>query len=218
MKLIAEVTQNIDIIEEATASGEKAMYITGPFMEYNVQNRNGRMYSESVMRKAVDRYVNEKVSKNCAYGELNHPTGPTIDLERACILINKLDMQTEQGKVIGKARITETPTGKIVKGLIESGANLGVSSRGLGSLKEGKGGIMEVQDDFRLVTASDVVADPSAPNAFVKGIMEGKDWVLNEKTGEWAEAVKEYYGKTPTRRRELEEAKFVLFNQFLKSL
>lgn len=217
MKLIAEVTQDIDILEEATNSGEKAMYITGPFMEYNVQNRNGRVYSENVMRKAVDRYVAEKVSRNCAYGELNHPTGPQIDLERACILINSLDMQPG-GKVIGKARITETPTGKIVKGLIESGANLGVSSRGLGTLKEGKGGIMEVQDDFRLVTASDVVADPSAPNAFVKGIMEGVEWIFNEQTGEWAEDCKKHYRKTKTRRRELEEAKLVLFQQFISKL
>jgi hypothetical protein len=216
MKLIAEVTQDIEILSETTKSGEKAMYITGPFMEYGIQNRNGRMYSEAVMTKAVDRYVTEKVNRNCAYGELNHPAGPQIDLERACILINSLEIKGN-GKVIGKARITETPTGKIVKGLIESGANLGVSSRGLGSLKDNKG-IMEVQDDFRLVTASDVVADPSAPNAFVKGIMEGVEWIYNEQTGEWAEDLKKRAEKTVTTRRELEEAKLYRFAEFISKL
>lgn len=217
MKLIAEVTQDIEILNETTKSGEKAMYITGPFMEHSVQNKNGRMYSEGVMRKAVDRYVTEKVSRNCAYGELNHPPGPQIDLERACILIKNLTVESG-GKVIGKARITETPTGKIVKGLIESGANLGVSSRGLGSLLKNSAGIMEVQDDFRLVTASDVVADPSAPNAFVKGIMEGVEWIFNEQTGQWAEDVRNHYERTKTSRRQLEEAKLVLFDRFIKSL
>jgi len=215
MKLIAEVTQDVEVLEEATKTG-KAMYLTGPFMEHSIQNKNGRMYSEAVMRKAVTRYVAEKVDKGCAYGELNHPPGPQINLERACILINSLDVQND-GKVIGKARITETPTGKIVKGLIESGANLGVSSRGMGSLKE-VNGVNEVQDDFRLVTASDVVADPSAPNAFVKGIMEGVEWLYNEETGDWIEDIKKTYEQTATTRRKLEEAKLYLFNQFIKSL
>ena len=171
-------------------------------------------YPIHIMEKEVNRYVKEKVSNRNAYGELNHPSGPTIDLERACILINSLDMQ-KNGQVIGKARVLSTPKGDVVKGLIESGCNLGVSSRGLGSLKDA-GGIMEVQDDYKIVTGADVVADPSAPNAFVDGIMEGVDWVFNENTGEWA---------IDTRRklksmniRQIDEAKLTLFARFLKEL
>lgn len=214
MKLISEMSQDVEYITETTKDGGRAKYIHGVFMEYNSENRNGRIYRENVMRKAVDNYVAEKVSRNCAYGELNHPTSPQIDLERACILINSLDMQPG-GKVLGKARITETPSGNIVKGLIESGANLGVSSRGLGSIQE-KDGLMEVQEDFRLVTASDVVADPSAHNAFVKGIMEGVDWLYNEKTGQWVEDCHKVLKKKSV--KEIDEAKIFLFEQFLKTL
>ena len=216
MKLIAEVTQEIEVLSEMTKSGEKAMYITGPFMEAGITNKNGRSYSIPVMEGAVNAYVNEKVSKGCAYGELNHPPGPTINLERACILIKSLDIN-KQGQVIGKARITETPMGKIVKGLIESGANLGVSSRGLGSLIKNKDtSVMEVQNDFRLVTASDVVADPSAPSAFVKGIYEGAEWIFNEQTGEWAEATLKQINRHS--KSQIEEAKLQIFNNFLKTL
>jgi len=214
MKLIAEVTQNVEVLNEVTKSGDKAMYITGPFMEYGIKNKNGRVYSESVMRNAVDKYVTEKVNKNCAYGELNHPDGPHIDLNNVCILINNLDIQ-KGGQVIGKARIAETDAGRTVKGLIESGANLGVSSRGLGSLKENNG-TLEVQDDFRLVTASDVVADPSAHSAFVKGIFEGVDWIFNENTGEWAEAKLKVLKKKNI--RQIAEAQSYVFDEFLKSL
>ena len=215
MKLLVEVTQNIDVLSETTKSGNKAMYITGPFMEYNQKNRNGRIYSEQVMRKAVDRYVTEKVNNNCAYGELDHPDGPKLNLKEACILITSLDMQP-RGQVIGKARITETPNGNIVKGLIESGANLGVSSRGLGSLKAGKDGAMEVQEDFRLVTASDVVADPSAHSAFVKGIYENVEWIFNERTGEWAEVQRKRLKKM--NMHQIAEAQKYIFEEFLKNL
>lgn len=214
MKLIAEMSQDIEVLTEATKDGKSAKYIHGVFMEYNTKNRNGRMYKEDVMRSAVNKYVTEKVSRNCAYGELNHPSGPQIDLERACILINSLDMQSG-GKVIGKARITETPTGQVVRGLLESGANLGVSSRGLGSLKE-INGINEVQNDFRLVTAADVVADPSAPNAYVQGVMENVDWLYNETTGEYVENIKQELRKKSV--KEIEEAKLFLFSKFLKTL
>jgi hypothetical protein len=214
MKFISEMTQNIEVLTEATKTGEKAMYITGPFMEAETVNGNGRKYPMEVMREAVNAYVSKKVSRNCAYGELNHPEGPQINLERACILIKSLDLR-EDGQVIGKARITETPMGKIVKGLIESGASLGVSSRGMGSIVE-KNGIKEVQNDFRLVTASDVVADPSAPNAYVQGIMENVDWVFNESTGEWAEATRKILKKK--NMRQIAEAQTALFDQFLKSL
>lgn len=214
MKLLAEMSQQIEVLSEATSDGKGAKYIHGVFMEYNTKNRNGRVYSEGVMRQAVDRYLNEKVKRNCAYGELNHPSGPQIDLERACILINSLDMQPN-GKVIGKARITETPTGQIVRGLLESGANLGVSSRGLGSLKE-VNGINEVQNDFRIVTAADVVADPSAYNAYVQGVMENVEWLFNEQTGEWVEDCKRKLKKKSL--REIEEAKLYLFKKFLDQL
>jgi hypothetical protein len=214
MKLIAEMSQDIEVLTEATKDGKGAKFIHGVFMEYDTQNRNGRIYRENVMRPAVDKYITEKVSRNCAYGELNHPSGPQIDLERACILINSLEMQPG-GKVIGKARITETPTGNIVRGLLESGAGLGVSSRGLGSMKE-VNGINEVQEDFRLVTAADVVADPSAPNAYVQGVMENVDWLYNEATGEYVEACKTKLKKKS--KREIEEAKLFLFDQFLKTL
>ncbi len=214
MKLISEMSQDIEVLSEATEDGKSTKYIHGVFMEYNTKNRNGRMYKEDVMRSAVNKYLTEKVSRNCAYGELNHPSGPQIDLERACILINSLDMQPN-GKVIGKARITETPTGHIVRGLLESGANLGVSSRGLGSLKE-VDGINEVQNDFRLVTAADVVADPSAHNAYVQGVMENVDWLYNETTGEYVETVKQELKKKSV--QEIEEAKLFLFSKFLKTL
>lgn len=218
MKLITELNTQVEAFEEQLdeATGKKALYITGPFMESGVVNRNGRRYPKQIMEKEVNRYIREKVDKNCAYGELNHPKGPQMDLERACILIKELNMNTK-GQVIGKARVLSTPKGDIVKGLIESGANLGVSSRGLGSLKD-VGGIMEVQEDFKIVTASDVVADPSAPNAFVDGIMEGVDWIYNETTGEWAEDTRtKYRSMSKSQINEDAVRDFARFMQLLKS-
>lgn len=217
MKLITELNPAVETYEEIIMEGEtkkKALYITGPFMEAGVVNRNGRRYPQSIMEKELARYTKTKVENRCAYGELNHPKGPQIDLERACILINSLDMNP-RGQVIGKARVLSTPKGDIVKGLIESGANLGVSSRGLGSLKN-VNGIMEVQDDFKIVTASDVVADPSAPNAFVDGIMEGVEWIFNEQTGEWAEDTRNTYRAIS--KSQIEARKTVDFARFLKTL
>jgi hypothetical protein len=219
MKLIAEAAQNIEVLAEANADGTKALYITGPFMEANVVNGNKRVYSAEVMNNAVNNYVKNKVTKGNAYGELNHPSGPQIDLERACILIKELDMN-DNGQVMGKARVLSTPMGNIVKGLLESECRVGVSSRGMGSLKS-VNGINEVQKDFKLVTAADVVADPSAPNAFVNGIMEGVDWVFNENTGEWVEAVAHKYKHISERKRKeelTEAAKLHLFNTFLNKL
>jgi hypothetical protein len=214
MKLISEMTSEVEYLTESTKDGKSAKYIHGVFMQAIKENRNGRSYPLATMKNAVSKYVTEKVSKGCAYGELNHPSGPQIDLERACIIINSLDVQ-ESGQVIGKARITETPVGQIVRGLIESGACLGVSSRGLGSLKE-VNGINEVQQDFRLVTAADVVADPSAHEAYVQGVMEGVDWLYNENTGEWVEDQKKIL-QTKT-IQQIQEAKLFLFNKFLKTL
>lgn len=212
--LITEMSEDIEYLTEKTKDGKQALYITGPFMEYDIINRNNRRYPQKIMETEVNRYIIEKVNKGRAYGELNHPHGPAIDLDRACILIKTLKMESG-GRVMGKALVLSTPKGDTVKGLIESGCNLGVSSRGLGSLKD-VDGVNEVQDDFRLVTASDVVADPSAPNAFVNGIMEGVEWIFNERTGEWAELARSKIEKLSL--SQIEDAKETIFAQFLKQL
>lgn len=176
MKLITEITEDVEYIEEANATtGEKELYIEGVFLQGNIKNRNGRIYPESVLEKEVKRYTENYIDKNRAFGELNHPKGPTINLDRVSHIITEL--KKDGSNYIGKAKITKEGTGKIVRGLIESGASLGVSSRGLGSLKENSKGIMEVQSDFYLATAADIVADPSAPDAFVNGIMENVEWI-----------------------------------------
>ena len=215
MKLITEINENIECLEEVTKTGSKKLYMHGPFMQYETVNKNGRIYPRSVMEKEVNRYTNEIINSSRAYGELNHPQGPQINLDRVCIMIKELDMKND-GKVYGKALVTETPCGQIVKGLLESGANLGVSTRGLGSLKKTDNGIMEVQDDFRLVTAADVVADPSAPSAFVQGIMENVEWVLNDKTGEWVEDTQKEIRKLS--KSQIEEKKLAFFEEFLGKL
>lgn len=174
MKLITEINEQVNIINEATESGKKEFFIEGPFLQAEKKNRNGRIYPMSVMEREVNRYVTEYVDKNRAYGELGHPSGPTLNLERVSHMTKSL--RKEGSDYIGKAKIIDTPYGNIVKNLMMEGATLGVSSRGMGSLKE-KNGVMEVQDDFWLATAADIVADPSAPDAFVRGIMEGKEWV-----------------------------------------
>ena len=174
MKLITEINEQVNIINEATESGKKEFFIEGPFLQAEKKNRNGRIYPMSVMEREVNRYVTEYVDKNRAYGELGHPSGPTLNLERVSHMTKSL--RKEGSDYIGKAKIMDTPYGNIVKNLMMEGATLGVSSRGMGSLKE-KNGVMEVQDDFWLATAADIVADPSAPDAFVRGIMEGKEWV-----------------------------------------
>jgi len=174
MRLISEHVGTVELIVEEK-NGEKHHYIRGPFMQAEVKNRNNRMYPKAILANEAKRYNEEYVTKKRAFGELGHPSGPTINLERVSHMIVSLD---ESGNDwIGKAKIMDTPYGQIVKNLIDEGANLGVSSRGMGSLKEEKGGVQVVQDDYKLATAADIVADPSAPNAFVQGIMEGKDWV-----------------------------------------
>ena len=175
MFLIAESTADVGCIVEANAEGKKTLYIEGRFMAYGEANKNGRIYSEPVMRREVERYTTECIGQKRAYGELNHPEGPQINLDKVSHLIEKLEVRAN-GTVYGKARILETPLGNIARGLLDGGANLGVSSRGLGSLRQGQNGIMEVQGDFRLVTAADIVADPSGPSCFVNGIMEGVEY------------------------------------------
>ena len=168
MKLIKEVYENLEYIAEANADGEKEFFIEGIFMQANQKNRNGRMYPTDILEKEVERYNQEYVEKNRAFGELGHPQGPTINLERVSHMIKSL---TKEGdNFMGKAKIMDSPYGNIVKNLIKEGASLGVSSRGMGSLKS-KNGVNEVQSDFYLATAADIVADPSAPDAFVEGIM-----------------------------------------------
>lgn len=175
MRLIREqVSETKFIVEDKLGKG-KTYFIEGIFLQSEIVNRNGRMYQESVMDKEAARYVKEYVENNRAYGELGHPDTPTINLDRVSHLI--VDLRKEGTNYIGKAKILETPMGNIARGLLDGGANLGVSSRALGSLKENKDGVQIVQDDFMLSTAADIVADPSAPDAFVRGIMEGKEWV-----------------------------------------
>jgi hypothetical protein len=214
MKLITEISENVKYLQEESDSGSKSLYITGPFMMYNTKNRNGRVYPKEVMESAVTRYVNEKVNNGCAYGELNHPSGPNIDLDRVCIIIKELNIK-DDNKVWGKALVTSTPKGDVVKGLMESGANLGVSSRGLGSLKQ-KDQLMEVQNDFRLVTGADVVADPSAHEAYVKGILENVDYFYNDSTGEYMEETKKQLKKMST--REIEEKSLLFFEEMLRKI
>jgi len=175
MKLISEEALNVEFLTEATKSGGKNYFIEGIFMQANKKNRNGRVYPTEILQKEAKRYTTEFIKKKRAFGELGHPDGPTVNLERVSHMIEELE---EVGQnFMGRAKILDTPYGKIVKNLIDEGAQLGVSSRGMGSLKPGRNGISEVQGDFYLATAADIVADPSAPDAFVHGIMEGKEWV-----------------------------------------
>ena len=176
MKLIAEYNeQNIQCIVEAKEDGTKNHFIEGVFMQSEAKNRNGRIYPKAIMESAVDKYVTEQVSQNRAVGELNHPEGPTVNLDKVSHKITELSWKGND--VVGKAQVLDTPMGNIVKGLLEGGVQLGVSTRGMGSLEE-KNGIMFVKDDFVLNTV-DIVQDPSAPTAFVNGIMEGVEWVWN---------------------------------------
>ena len=176
LKLISEEIQDVEYITEQKDNGKKNYKIKGIFMQADIKNRNGRIYPMEVLEKEVRRYNKEQIKENRAFGELGHPEGPTINLERASHMITSL---APDGKnFIGEAKILKTPMGKIVESLMDEGAKLGVSSRGMGSLNQ-KNGANYVRNDFYLATAADIVADPSAPNAFVEGVMEGKDWVWN---------------------------------------
>ena len=214
MKLITETTEDIKYLKEEK-DGKTNLFIEGVFLQSDLKNRNGRVYPREIMQREVNRYVKESIDKKRAMGELGHPDGPTINLDRVSHMITSL--REDGSNYIGKAKILDTPMGNIVKNLIDEGASLGVSSRGLGTLKE-KNGINEVQDDFVLSTAADIVADPSAPDAFVRGIMEHKEWVMVE--GAWMEQdidlavrrIKKANG------RELEEAKMQVFSSFMDKL
>tara|TARA_Y100000401_G_scaffold114589_1_gene116886 strand:- start:190 stop:837 length:648 start_codon:yes stop_codon:yes gene_type:complete len=175
MKLITENIESIDVITEGSGKS-KSLHIEGVFLQSETKNKNGRVYPKEILEKEVERYNNQYIKTNRAFGELGHPEGPTINLERVSHLVTELKPQGNN--FVGKAKImTSTPYGKIVESLLDEGAQLGVSSRGMGTLKQDKNGTNVVQDDFYLATAADIVADPSAPKAFVEGIMEGREWV-----------------------------------------
>jgi hypothetical protein len=217
MRLICELTEELKIIEEAKDEGKKALYVEGIFLQGGIKNRNGRMYPVGVLQKEIKRYTESYISKNRAYGELGHPQSPTINLDRVSHLIKEI--RQEGSNFIGKAKITEeTPMGKIAAGLIREGAQLGISSRGLGSLRENKEGIMEVQGDFMLATAGDLVADPSAPDAWLSAVMESKEWVFEN--GMWKEVdlVRLQENTKKVSKKQLEEHKLKMFNKFLNGL
>ena len=175
MKLISEEAIDVDFVTEEDENKKKNYFIEGIFMQSEMKNRNGRVYPKAILQKEVKRYTDKFINTKRAFGELGHPDGPTVNLERVSHMITEL---VEDGaNFVGRAKIMDTPYGKIVKNLIDEGAKLGVSSRGMGSLKPVQDGLQEVQSDFYLATAADIVADPSAPDAFVSGIMEGKEWV-----------------------------------------
>lgn len=219
MKLITETLDELQYVTEAKEDGSKNLYIEGIFLQSAIKNRNGRMYPEGVMDREVERYMKEAVETKTAMGELGHPNGPQINLDRVSHRI--VSLRKEGTDYIGKALITNTPMGNIARGLMESGARLGVSSRGMGSLKMNKEGVNEVQDDFRLATAADIVADPSAPNAWVDGIMESVEWVYDERMGwkaiELAEQAKKQIERAVS-SRELEERKLKIFENYLAKL
>jgi hypothetical protein len=214
MKLIKEITESVSYLTEEK-DGKKSLFIEGPFLVSERKNRNGRLYEFNTMRKEVSRYTEEYINKNRAFGELGHPESPSINLDRVSHLI--VGLKEEGHQWIGKAKILETPMGNIAKQLIEGGAQLGVSSRGMGSLKN-VNGVNVVQADFYLATAADIVADPSAPGAFVQGIMEGKEWMLVD--GVWTEqdrsqAVQQIRKATS---KEIEMVSLQIFEHFLKKL
>ena len=215
VKLISEEIQDVEYITEQKENGKKNYKIKGIFMQADIKNRNGRIYPQQVLEKEVRRYNKDQINNNRAYGELGHPEGPTINLERASHMITKL--YPDGKNFIGEAKILSTPMGEIVKNLLDDGAKLGVSSRGMGSLNQ-KNGANYVRDDFYLATAADIVADPSAPNAFVQGIMEGKEWVWNHGTLVEAELVrmKDRIERRTRSRHAKEDA--LEFAKFLKLL
>ena len=214
MKLISEEIQDAQYLVEET-NGKKNYKIKGVFLQSDIKNRNGRIYENDILTKEVDRYSKEFIDKKRAFGELGHPDGPVVNLERVSHMITSL--KSEGKNFIGEAKIMDTPYGKIVKGLIDEGAQLGVSSRGMGSLIQ-RNGANYVKDDFYLATAADIVADPSAPDAFVEGIMENKEWVwdngrLVERDIEaWKQQIRE------AKQRKLDETKLKVFKSFLGKL
>ena len=215
MKLITETIEDIEVLTEANTKGGKDYKIRGVFMQADIKNRNGRVYPVATLSKEVARYTTEYINKRRAFGELGHPDGPTVNLERVSHMITSL--KPEGKNFVGEAKIMDTPYGKIVKDLIDEGAQLGVSSRGMGSIQSSSQGNV-VGKDFYLATAADIVADPSAPDAFVEGIMEGKEWVWDNGVLK-SKTIEEYKSEIErARRTELAEVKSKIFKDFVSKL
>ena len=215
MKLITETIEDIEVLTEANTKGGKDYKIKGVFMQADIKNRNGRVYPVATLSKEVARYTTEYINKRRAFGELGHPDGPTVNLERVSHMITSL--KPEGKNFVGEAKIMDTPYGKIVKNLIDEGAQLGVSSRGMGSIQSSSQGNV-VGKDFYLATAADIVADPSAPDAFVEGIMEGKEWVWDNGLLK-SRSIEEYKSEIErARRTELAEVKSNVFKDFVSKL
>ena len=216
MKLIREEIETVEVITESRG-GKKTLYIKGPFLQTETVNRNQRVYRLPVMQKEVKRYTESYIRKGRALGELGHPEGPTVNLDRVSHKI--VSLEQKGNNFIGKAQILSTPMGKIAESLLKEGVTLGVSSRGIGSIAQNKEGFMEVGEDFQLATAADIVADPSAPDAFVNGIMEGKEWVWEGGTlrEQFVDQTKKRIN-TLVNQKSLEEHKLNLFNDFLSNL
>ena len=220
MKLISEQwCDNINyLIEQDPKTGKDNVYIEGIMLQTEVKNKNGRIYPKEIMQKEVKRYTKEYINEKRAYGELGHPEGPTINLERTSHLIQELN--EDGNNFVGKAKVLSTPMGEIVKNLLADGARLGVSSRGMGSLKASsqKGGVQLVQSDFQLATAADIVADPSAPDAFVNGVMEGVEWIWDNGVIK-AQKIEEYkHSIRRAKTHKLQEVKLRAFSDFLENL
>ena len=216
MKMIREEIESVEFLVE-NKNGKKSMYIEGVFLQGNIKNRNGRMYPMETLRREVGRYSENHITSGRALGELGHPEGPTVNLDRVSHKI--VSLRESGSNFIGKAKILSTPMGKIASSLIEEGVKLGVSSRGVGSLQQTKEGYSVVGEDFMLATAADIVADPSAPDAFVSGIMEGKDWVWDGGVLRERYAEKTYkHINTLVDQKKLDEQKLSLFNDFLSNL
>ena len=218
MRLICEVIEDVKYLTEAKEDGTKNVYIEGIFMQGNTKNQNGRIYSTDILAKEVNRYIKERVESGRGYGELGHPSGPSINLERVSHMIKEL--RQDGDNFIGKAKLMDTPYGNIAKNLIAEGAKLGVSSRGMGSMKKNRDGVMEVQSDFTLATPADIVADPSAPDAFVQGVMEGVEWIWDNGVlvQRHLEGVKEEVDAAVRSRVLTLDKKMQIFESFLNKL
>jgi hypothetical protein len=215
MKLIKEINDNVNYTYLEEANGKKCLHIEGPFLVAETKNKNGRLYEYNTMKKEVDRYTSEYINKSRAFGELGHPESPSINLDRVSHMI--VGLKEDGNQWVGKAKILDTPMGNIARSLIEGGAQLGVSSRGMGSLKN-VNGVNVVQPDFYLATAADIVADPSAPGAFVQGIMEGKEWMLVN--GVWTEQYVEEAKREIKKasKKDIEKVSLHIFENFMKKL
>ena len=217
MKLIREEIESVEFITEKLKNGKQNLYIEGIFLQGNIKNRNGRMYPMETLQREVARYNESNITSGRALGELGHPDGPTVNLDRVSHKI--VSLKESGSNFVGRAKILDTPMGSIASSLIKEGVKLGVSSRGIGSLKPTKEGFNVVGDDFMLATAADIVADPSAPDAFVEGIMEGKEWIWegNSFREQLANEARNKIESLATQKR-LEEHKLSLFNEFINSL